>query len=242
MNNNIKNGQSASKLLNSIVEYEEGSTTILEGSTGFNAGKRWLYLSKIKFVIYKITCKTNNKFYIGSATWYLKRVDKHKWCLKNNNHPNKHLQSAYNKYGKDSFIFEIIEYCNNDTLIDREQYWINLTECYNPKKGFNISKLAKSKAGTKMPEKAKIKIGNFWRGKKYTEEACLKRKLQVTLNQGKSVKHLDKLGNIINVYPSISEASKALNLSISAISKQCSKNRDISKTKAKIILRYKDIV
>lgn len=65
-------------------------------------------------VIYSIQCKTTNKQYIGSALNHGKRKREHFYNLKNNKHPNKKLQNAYNKYGADCFEFKIIEVVNDE--------------------------------------------------------------------------------------------------------------------------------
>ena len=76
--------------------------------------------------IYKIVNKQNNKYYIGSSSNVEKRWYVHKTRLKNNNHPNKYLQAAWNKYGEESFLF-VIEKCNisEDTLLAEEQKFLN---------------------------------------------------------------------------------------------------------------------
>lgn len=89
----------------------------------------------INIGIYKIVCKVNNKMYIGQSTNIKSRWKQHIGMLNGNYHINIHLQSAWNKYGEDNFIFEIIEECSIDKLNEREVYWI---EKYNSfKNGFN---------------------------------------------------------------------------------------------------------
>ncbi len=71
--------------------------------------------------IYQILYKNSGKRYIGSSKNIFSRWREHKNSFfKNNN--SKYLQNAWNKYGSDSFIFEVIEYCNLDILLQREQY------------------------------------------------------------------------------------------------------------------------
>lgn len=78
--------------------------------------------------IYKITNLQNNKCYIGSTKDFEKRRWTHFSRLKNNNHTNKHLQSAYNKYGADNFKFEIVEYVEEELLLNIEQSYIDDSE------------------------------------------------------------------------------------------------------------------
>lgn len=75
--------------------------------------------------IYYITNKINNKKYIGSSIDVQKRLSTHFSRLKNNNHPNKYLQSAVLKYGLDNFEGKFIEECEADDLLDIEQDHIN---------------------------------------------------------------------------------------------------------------------
>jgi group I intron endonuclease len=74
--------------------------------------------------IYKITCINNNKVYIGSSSNIKNRWFRHKSNLKYNcSNPN--LQNSYNKYGFNSLLFEVIEECNINDLIERETFWAN---------------------------------------------------------------------------------------------------------------------
>jgi group I intron endonuclease len=90
--------------------------------------------------IYKIINKENSKIYIGSSIDIEHRWYQHKYYLKNNKHDNKHLQRAWNKYGEDAFLFEIIEECEENKILEREQYWINKLDVCNDKIGYNIAK------------------------------------------------------------------------------------------------------
>lgn len=75
--------------------------------------------------IYGIINLINDKKYIGSSINIRHRFITHKCYLRKNIHSNKHLQSAWNKYGEENFKFELIEECEEDKLIEREQYWID---------------------------------------------------------------------------------------------------------------------
>lgn len=73
--------------------------------------------------IYKITNLISNKIYIGSTTTSFKRRFKeHLSALKRGNHPNTHMQRAFNLDGENSFIFEVIETVDKENCILREQY------------------------------------------------------------------------------------------------------------------------
>lgn len=76
--------------------------------------------------IYQIRNIINNKFYIGSTKNILRRKYEHIYDLRTMNHHNVRLQRAFNKYGKENFIFEIIEFIEDkDELLKVEQYWID---------------------------------------------------------------------------------------------------------------------
>jgi group I intron endonuclease len=61
--------------------------------------------------------------YVGQTSELTMRWRKHCWRLRNNRHHNAHLQSAWNKYGEQSFALSVIEWCEVDQLTDREAYW-----------------------------------------------------------------------------------------------------------------------
>lgn len=62
-----------------------------------------------EFIIYKIINIKNSTSYIGCSKNFYNRKKEHLSKLKNNKHENKYLQRSWNKYGKDNFVFEIIE-------------------------------------------------------------------------------------------------------------------------------------
>jgi group I intron endonuclease len=88
--------------------------------------------------IYIIKNTINGKVYVGYTTNINKRKQYHFGDLKNNKHINKHLQNAYNKYGKDAFVYSVLEICEKNKLIKQENYWANLLNAHNIKYGYNI--------------------------------------------------------------------------------------------------------
>ena len=60
-----------------------------------------------KSCVYAIVNNVNKKFYIGSTISSKQRWYTHRRSLKINQHDNSYLQNAWNKYGEDSFIFNI---------------------------------------------------------------------------------------------------------------------------------------
>ena len=101
--------------------------------------------------VYSIVNTVSKKRYVGSSFNVKGRVNGHLSALKNNNHPNKHIQSSWNKYGAKAFKIMILEYCENCECISREQYWIDAFKSYLPTKGYNQSPTAGRTTGYKMP-------------------------------------------------------------------------------------------
>lgn len=120
--------------------------------------------------IYKILNKINGKFYIGSAVNIDKRWIFHRWALRNNSHTNSHLQKAWNKYWEQSFEFVLLEKCDKKDLVEREQYWLDTSDCCNPNVGYNILKIARSAIGAKRTLEAKAKMSAWQTGTTLSEE------------------------------------------------------------------------
>lgn len=90
--------------------------------------------------IYSIINTKNNKRYIGQSKNINKRFLQHKRELNKNQHINSHLQSAWNKYGEDVFIFALIEECEEDNLDTKEKEWIAFYKSDISKNGYNLNK------------------------------------------------------------------------------------------------------
>jgi len=101
--------------------------------------------------IYKIENKINNKVYIGSSIDIKKRWHEHKRLLNKNKHHSRHLQNAYNKYGKENFDWVIILEVKTELakLLELEQYYIDLFNACDKNIGYNISPTAGSCLGIK---------------------------------------------------------------------------------------------
>ena len=86
--------------------------------------------------IYEIRNTVNNKIYIGSTIDFKQRSATHKSKLRKNKHHSIILQNAWNKYGQDNFVFNIIENVPSELLQEIEQKYINEQ---NP--SYNIGKI-----------------------------------------------------------------------------------------------------
>jgi group I intron endonuclease len=110
--------------------------------------------------IYQILNLTNNKKYIGSSANYLsRRKATHLYYLRKNCHPNIYLQRAWNKYGEQNFRFEILEKCEPDKCIEREQYYIDTI-----KPEYNILPIANSRLGKRHSSLVRKKISLALKG------------------------------------------------------------------------------
>ena len=87
--------------------------------------------------VYKIINTENGKVYIGSSKDIDRRWREHVRELELNTHINAHLQNAWNKYGKKSFKFEVIEQCDEQKRYEREQHYIDLYKPFQDN-GYNI--------------------------------------------------------------------------------------------------------
>lgn len=120
--------------------------------------------------IYAITNLINNKVYIGSSCNLKSRKYEHFRLLKNNKHVNKYLQNSFNKYGINTFNWEILEYikkCEDknilkQSLLDREQFYINKYKddegSINQNLCYNLLPTAGNNLGMKMSQEAKEKV------------------------------------------------------------------------------------
>lgn len=89
--------------------------------------------------IYKIQNNVNGKIYIGQSVNIEKRWKEHIYELNANKHINKHLQSAWNKYGKNNFDFTIVCLCDISELDDKEMYYISKYSSFNEEYGYNLN-------------------------------------------------------------------------------------------------------
>ena len=151
--------------------------------------------------VYKITNTKNGRVYIGSSRDIKRRWKEHKHKLSNTIHPNIHLQSAWDKYGRDVFKFEILFFCKVERLIHFEQIFIDF---YIWKIGwkvmYNNVPNAGSNLGYKQTEEAKMKISEAGKKRVYTSErnnkiseALMNRKLTSEHRKSLSISYM---GNI----------------------------------------------
>lgn len=113
-------------------------------------------------VIYKATCLVNGKCYVGKAINFRNRYMKHK-CAK---YYTTAFHNAIRKYGFNNFEFSILEYCEKESLIIRENYWITFYDSINPDKGYNLRMDSKDNSGWHHSDKSKALISATGLGRK----------------------------------------------------------------------------
>ena len=147
--------------------------------------------------IYKIVNVKNNKFYVGSCAskeFLYIRLFHHINNLRHGKHVNKYLQNSFNKYGEDSFFFEIIESCEAEKCIEREQYWIDLLKPH-----YNSCLIAGSTKGREVSLKTRTKISEKNKLWYQTEEGiALKNKLSEIRKGKKGTKHSEEFKQMLS--------------------------------------------
>ncbi len=105
--------------------------------------------------VYIIKNTINNRVYIGSTkrAFHARKV-KHLKALEANTHFNIFLQSDWNKYGKDAFIFEVAVICDASECEKFENAFIQRYQSNIRRFGYNIADVAGYGAGYHISEEA----------------------------------------------------------------------------------------
>jgi group I intron endonuclease len=82
-------------------------------------------VSKDKCGVYQILCIVSGKSYVGSSRQMYTRWSQHRTKLRSLKHASPRLQQAWNKHGEAKFVFSILEECEQDKLLGREQFYID---------------------------------------------------------------------------------------------------------------------
>jgi group I intron endonuclease len=107
--------------------------------------------------IYIIKNTIDNKIYVGSSINIGNREYKHFWMLNKGIHDNKFLQNSFNKFGKENFIFEVVEKCTEVELIDKENFYIDKFKSSKCDFGYNLAKVNEFRRNT-YNEEVKVKL------------------------------------------------------------------------------------
>lgn len=194
--------------------------------------------------IYIVKNIITGEFYLGSAHNFNKRKWRHFSSLKHSKHHSIVLQRAYDKYGKNSFVFEPIFHCLPDDCIKFENHFLTILA---PR--YNIAKDAVAPmAGRKHSEETKLKFravkrpsgkecyqyGTTWsdetRAKIMAKQVGSKRSEETKQKMSDTAKRINSIGRIDRtkayksvidndgiIYKSASDAAKLNGVSVQTI-------------------------
>jgi group I intron endonuclease len=153
--------------------------------------------------IYKITNTITNKIYVGQTTKTLKqRWGKHIRSANSKSEKRSYLHNSISKHGKENFKIELIEYCENEIILnEREKYYISKLCSQDPKIGYNI--LSGGNAGSSPNKEHRDKMRTLAKNYLLTHKhSCLKEmniedvKNHILKNPNTT---LEELGNVLNL-------------------------------------------
>jgi len=190
--------------------------------------------------VYKITNTINGKIYIGSSgnPGIYKRLNDHRRDLRKGIHTNRHLQSAWNKYGEKSFTASVEEFIDDPKmkvdryLRDRETYYIRKYKCYKEDFGYNIIPGGVGTLGLECSEEKRKKISESNKGKpawnkgqKLSEKEKENLKMKKSEELGKKIDVYDGCGHFIETLNSVREVYRKYGIARNTISSQCKGKR-----------------
>jgi hypothetical protein len=97
--------------------------------------------------VFQVKNMANGKVLLGSSLNLEGPLNKHRFMLKINSHPNKELQKDWNELGPDQFVFEILETVQitdhpnfnlKDELTLLEEIWLEKLQPFG-ERGYNSS-------------------------------------------------------------------------------------------------------
>jgi excinuclease UvrABC nuclease subunit len=172
--------------------------------------------NRLKSGIYRWKNLITNKSYVGSSVSLSCRFRYYYslTCLeKKVNRGNSAIHRALLKYGYSNFSLDILEYCEPNELISREQYYIDKL-----KPEYNILKKAGSILGFKHSEGTKLRMSinntkekHPFYGKKRSEETILR--ISINSKIALTVKINDISTNEVKIFRSNVQAGKYLGVS-----------------------------
>ena len=176
-----------------------------------------------KIGVYRWINNLNGNTYIGSSINLSVRFYTY-YSLRSLAKSNRPMERALLKYGFSNFSLEILEYCNSEDLLKKEQYYLDTL-----KPEYNIAEIAGSILGYKHSEESLKKMRNFIlsdevlaKKKLATKNATIARSIPIIVKNIKT--------NEISEYVSLSAASNAIGVTKSAISQALINNTIIKKT------------
>lgn len=119
--------------------------------------------------VYRVVDVSTGCCYVGQSRRLKKRISEHFRLLGNGAHPNRHLQNAYDKAGKDAFVAEIEVLCDDPTELDviEEAFLCGEAKFDESPKLFNISSTARTPMhGRRHTEQSRAQISASKLGKR----------------------------------------------------------------------------
>ena len=142
--------------------------------------------------IYKIENIVNKKIYIGSCSNFNVRKGSHLCLLRQGKHHSIKLQRSFDKYGEANFIISLIESCEKENLIKREQYYIDSLKPY-----YNICLIAGSTQGRIFTDSHKERLSKSLTGKVRTK-AQKEHQRQIKIGKTHTKETKEKVSKIVN--------------------------------------------
>lgn len=137
----------------------------------------------MKFYVYKITCLTNGKSYVGKTNDMVERFACHKRLAKQGSFNCTKLYPAMRKYGVEKCVIEVLEKCSTEQeAYEKEKFYIKMLGSIET--GYNLlegglgamsGELNHMFGKTHSPE-AKAKIAQSNSNRVFSEEEIVKRK------------------------------------------------------------------
>lgn len=139
--------------------------------------------------IYKICFEGCDKVYIGSTNNFRKRYASHLSSLIKLKHFNVLLQNDFASYGRLKFKFDIVEYCEQELLLIKEDFWVKQLNSTDPLFGYNRCS----------------PLDNYWqradkRSNEFKEKHAEMMRLKVWDKNKKLFRFVDPDGNLVEIY------------------------------------------
>lgn len=120
--------------------------------------------------IYCIRNTVSDRRYVGSAVNITQRWRSHRSLLRMGRHHSRVLLRSWNKHGEEAFVFEVLEYVEDKTLlVAREQHWIDALNSACPVTGFNAAPKAGSALGFKHTDETRALMSRVRKGRRKSE-------------------------------------------------------------------------
>ena len=113
--------------------------------------------------VFLIRNNRSDKVFLGAGLDLRGAINRHKFQLKNGNHPNKQLQADWNKQGSDDFALEIVDELTPSTdlkmnysaeLAFMEKLWLEKLQPFG-ERGYNERKLSRAELLRRIAQNSK---------------------------------------------------------------------------------------